>query len=509
MVSSPPVKTLQLLLTAPTLLAACRGTAPDGPEPERRPPNVIHILADDLGYGELGCYGQEKIRTPRIDALAAQGMRFLRHYSGSPVCAPSRCVLLTGRHTGHSIVRNNTERGGWGAHAFGPEAEEGQYPLPEGTPTLARALRELGYRTGAFGKWGLGGPGTEGHPNRQGFDRFFGYLCQRKAHSYFPTHLWSDGERHPLRNPYIREHQKLEEPLPTPEDYYARFTGPDYSCDLILEEALGFLRENADRPFYLHYASPIPHVALQIPPERLEEYPEEWDEKPYLGEKSYAPHPYPRRAYAAMITQLDREVGALLDALDELGIADETIVVFTSDNGPTFNGGTDRDFFESAGGLREGKNTLYEGGVRVPMVVRWPGHVAAGSETDHLSGFQDHFATLVELAGGPSPAESDGRSFVPTLLDRPGQEAHSWLYWEYGNVQSLLLGPSWKALAWREGRRKGTFELYDLDRDPAEKVNVAADHPELRAKIEAILRTARAPSEAFPLKGVDPPAAPR
>jgi len=484
------------------LASACRST--DGaPAPARRP-NIIHILADDLGYGELGCYGQEKIRTPHLDALAAGGMRFLQHYSGSPVCAPARCCVLTGKHTGHAIVRNNTERGGWGGHAFGLEAEEGQFPLPEGTPTLARSLQAEGYRTGAFGKWGLGGPGTVGHPNAQGFDRFFGYLCQRKAHSYYPTHLWSDGDKYPLRNGYIKEHQRLEAPLESPEAYYERFTGPDYACDVILDQALDFVREHADEPFFLHYASPIPHVALQVPPERLEEYPDDWDEGPYLGEKSYAPHPYPRRAYAAMITQLDREVGALLSAVDELGLTGETIVVFTSDNGPTFNGGCDRDFFESAAGLREGKATLYEGGIRVPMIVRWPGRVAAGSTTELISGFQDHYVSLMELAGAPPPPDTDGISFAPTLLGRGDQPRHDFLYWEYSRVQAVRLGDRWKGIGWCEGARAGTFELYDLEADPAEKRNVADEEPQVREKIQTLFRTARTPSEAFPLKGVDP-----
>ncbi len=490
-----------LLLGLGISLSTCQTPDPCSPP---RPPNILHILADDLGYGELGCYGQKKIRTPNLDSLAAQGMSFRRHYSGSPVCAPSRCVLLTGKHTGHSIVRNNTERGGWGTHAFGLEAEEGQFPLPARTPTLSRSLQGRGYRTGAFGKWGLGGPGTEGHPNAQGFDRFFGYLCQRKAHSYYPTHLWSDGDKYPLRNEYIKEHQKLDAPLDSPEAYYQRFTGPDYACDVILDKALDFIRENKDEAFFLHYASPIPHVALQIPPERLEEYPEEWDDVPYLGQKSYAPHPYPRRAYAAMITQLDREVGALLALLRELGLDDNTIVVFTSDNGPTFNGGTDRDFFDSAAGLREGKNTLYEGGIRVPMIVRWPGRIEAGTRTDHLSGFQDHYPSILELVGAAPSQETDGISFAPTLLGRTGQRQHDYLYWEYGRIQALRLGPSWKALAWTEGRRQGTFELYDLEADPAEKDNVAEAQPELRAKIEALFRTARTPSKEFPLKGVDP-----
>ena len=468
--------------------------------PSDRLPNVIYVLADDLGYGEVGAYGQTKIRTPNLDRLAAEGMRFTQHYSGSPVCAPSRCVLLTGLHTGHSIVRDNSENGG-----FGEDAPEGQHPLPAGTETLAARLKAAGYRTAAVGKWGLGGPGTTGHPNRQGFDLFLGYLCQRKAHNYYPTHLWRNERKLMLEgNAYFREHQRIEEPLERTEDYWERYAGARYAPDLMIEEALDFLRAEDDRPFFLYFATPVPHVAIQVPPEELEAYPEEWDEAPYLGHKGYVPHPSPRRGYAAMVTRFDRDVGRLLDLLDELGLAEDTVVLFSSDNGPTFNGGSDSAFFESAAGLRGLKCSLFEGGIRVPFLARWPGRIAAGSTSDLVSGFQDVLPTVLELAGESPPEDLDGVSLVPTLLGAPGQVEHEFLYWEYAGKQALRMG-SWKAL--RLGLKRGdrSLELYDLATDPAESSDVASDHPDVVARIEARFESARFPSEAFPLASIDPP----
>ena len=320
--------------------------------PERRQPNVLFVMADDLGYRELGSFGQQKIRTPRLDALAAQGMKLTRHYAGSPVCAPSRCVLMTGKHPGKAAVRNNKEH-----------KPEGQWALPTTEPMMSEMLRAAGYATGAFGKWGLGPPRSDADPLARGFDRFFGYNCQRHAHSYYPDYLWSDRERVALANePPVPGHGKLKgSEDPSDPKSYARFRGDDYAPDHILKAAKDFLRSHRDESFFLYYPSVIPHLALHIPEEELKQYEGAFDETPYPGGKGYTPHFRPRAAYAAMITRLDRSVGELLDLLDEFGIADDTIVVFTSDNGATHSpiGGTDVDFFESCGEPLGPKGSMY------------------------------------------------------------------------------------------------------------------------------------------------------
>ncbi|MCP3914975.1 MAG: arylsulfatase [bacterium] len=466
-----------------------------------RAPNVVYILADDLGWSEVGSYGQTKIATPNLDRLAREGMRFTQHYSGSPVCAPSRCVLLTGKHTGHATVRDNWENGGWGR-----DEPEGQYPLPTGTPTLGSVLQEAGYATPAVGKWGLGGPDSTGHPNQQGFEHFYGYLCQRKAHNYYPTHLWRNEAKHVLEgNAYFRAHQKLGEPLATEAAYFDRFQAQQYAPDLMIEEALGFVKQNAKKPFFLYFASPVPHVALQVPAEELEQYPREWDAEHYLGQKSYLPHPRPRAAYAAMVTRFDRDIGRILNLLDELELTDNTLVLFSSDNGPTFNGGTDSEFFESAGPFRGLKCSVYEGGIRVPMIARWPERIAAGAETNHLSAFQDVLPTVAELVGAKTPEGLDGVSFAPTLLGDEGQAQHDYLYWEYAGQQALRAG-QWKAVRPKLERGDVTTQLFDLESDVGEKNDVADEHPEVLARMEKLLLEARSPSKVFPLPAIDVPA---
>lgn len=484
-------------------LLACSTPGPSKGEPEpsgERPPNIVFFLADDLGYGEVGAFGSELIPTPHIDSIAAGGMRLTQHYSGSPVCASSRCVLLTGLHTGHCEVRNNWENGGWG------EGEpEGQWPLAAGTATLARQLKDAGYATGAVGKWGLGGPGTTGAPENQGFDFFCGYLCQRIAHNHYPTHLWRNGERLPLGdNPWYDSHQRLAEPLETEEEYYARYDAGVYAHDVMKEEALTFLREHADEPFFLYYASPIPHASLQVPPEWLEPFPREWDEAPYLGTKGYLPHPRPRAAYAAMVAHLDAEVGAVLDTLEELGVADDTLVVFTSDNGPTFNGGTDSTFFASAAGMRGLKCSVHEGGIKVPTVASWPGRITAGSSSSFASAFEDWLPTLLDVAGAQPRGATDGVSLVPTLTGRGQQVPHDHLYWEYAGQQAVRQG-RWKAVRTRLRKGDLTTLLFDLESDPNEKRNVAKDEPEVLARMEALFLAARTPSEQFPLPAIDTP----
>ncbi|MEE2906838.1 MAG: arylsulfatase [Planctomycetota bacterium] len=459
-------------------------------------PNIVYVLADDLGWGEVGCYGQEKIRTPNIDRLSREGMLFTQHYSGSTVCAPSRCVLLTGKHTGHAVVRNNWENGGWGE-----DEPEGQYPLPEEEVTIAEVLKGQGYATACIGKWGLGGPNTVGHPNNQGFDHFYGYLCQRKAHNYYPAHLWRNSEKHVLNDgEYYRAHQKIEAPLPTEEAYRTAYDREDYAPDLMRDEAIKFIRDHSDEPFFLYYASPIPHVAIQAPLEDIDAYPREWDEVHYLGQKGYLPHPRPRAAYAAMITRLDAEIGAILDTLEAEGVADDTIVIVSSDNGTTYAGGVDYDFFDSTGPLRGLKGSLYEGGIRVPMVVRWPGHVAAGTTTDHVSGFHDVMPTLADISGADGDP-SDGISFLPVLTGGT-QAEHEALYWEHGQKQAMRMG-QWKAV--RTGLKKGNtaIQLYDLQSDPSEKTNVASEHPEIVKRMTRLMDRYHEPSEIFPLPTID------
>ncbi len=484
----------------PFLLCACASTAAleGGDSAAHRRPNILYILADDLGYGEVGCYGQTKIQTPNIDALAASGMRFTQHYSGSPVCAPSRCVLLTGLHTGHSIVRDNWERGGWEK-----DSPEGQYPLPMGTVTLARELQTAGYKTSVIGKWGLGGPETTGHPNEQGFDHFFGYLCQRWAHNYYPDHLWRNGDRVDLTdNEYFKAHQKIDEPLSSESEYWERYTGGTYAPDAMIAEAEEFIRASADEPFFMLFASPVPHAALQVPPADLDQYPAEWDAEHYLGQRSYLPHPSPRRAYAAMVSRFDRDIGRLLSVLDELNLTNDTIVMFSSDNGPTFNGGTDSEFFDSAAGLNGLKCSVLEGGIRVPFIVRYPDQVESGVISPVVSGFQDVLPTVLELTGVPAVANIDGISLAPTLLGNGPQPLHDALYWEYRGQQAMRAG-DWKAVRRKLKAGSDRIELYHLGRDPAESTDVADQHPELVERFSAEMANRRFPSDVYPLAFID------
>ena len=464
-----------------------------------RPPNIVFILADDLGYGELGSYGQDKIRTPRLDALAAEGMRFTQHYSGSPVCAPSRCVLLTGLHTGHAYIRDNDEMGSRG-DVWNDPALEGQRPIPDEAVTVAELLKAQGYATAAIGKWGLGWTGSSGDPNRQGFDLFYGYICQRVAHNYYPTHLWRNDQKVELRNAAFKAHQKMPEGAdPADPASYDGYAGEDYAADFMIEAALGFVRDHADQPFFLYFPTPVPHLALQVPEDSLAEYAGAFEETPYPGGKGYLPHQEPRAAYAAMITRMDGDIGRILDLLAELGLEDDTIVVFTSDNGPSWVGGVDKDFFGSQGGLRGRKGQLFEGGIRVPAIVRWPGRTEAGATTDQVSAFQDWLPTLCEAAGATTPDGLDGLSLMPTLRGQVGrQEQHAALYWEYNKrMQALRMG-RWKAFRPKPG---APLQLYDLEADPDENRDVAAAHPEVVARVEQLLVESRTESEHFPLGG--------
>ena len=469
--------------------------------PVADPPNIVLILADDLGWGEVGCQGQEKIPTPTIDRLASEGMRMTAHWSGSPVCAPSRCVLLTGKHPGHAVVRNNWEAGGWG-----PDETEGQFALPDSEVTLAEVLGGHGYTTGVIGKWGLGGPGTEGHPNNQGFDHWFGALCQRVAHNYYPTHLWRNGQKVPLPgNTWFSAHQKITKPLNNEQAYEDQYLGRTFASDLMRDEAVQFIEQHAkDGPFFLLYASPIPHVALQVPPDRLDAFPRAWDTEPYLGQKGYVPHPRPRAAYAAMIAGLDAEVGDILSALEQQGVADNTIVIFTSDNGPTYAGGVDHDFFNSNGPFRGLKGSVFEGGLRVPMIVRWPGHVQPGTTTDVPSGFEDHLPTICELTGTTPPPTIDGISLAGTLLGHQPAEVSDrpYLYRELGGQQAIRAG-KWKAVRRHLRRGDTTIMLFNLDTDPAESTNVAKSNPNVVAQLAQLMDEAHVPSPDFKLPTID------
>ncbi|MHB1034817.1 MAG: arylsulfatase [Pirellulales bacterium] len=492
---------LGVYLSAALVLGAGLAKAADSP-PQR--PNIVFIVADDLGYGDLGCFGQKKIRTPNLDRLAAEGMRFTQHYSGSAVCAPSRCVLMTGKHGGHAFIRDNREL-----------KPEGQFPIPAGTVTLAKLLHEQGYATGGFGKWGLGGPGTEGEPLRQGFDRFFGYNCQRVAHNYYPTYLWSDRQRVPLDNPAFDAHQKLPAGAdPANPASYAGYTGRDYAPDLIMEQARQFVRQHKDRPFFLYMPTTVPHLALQVPEDSLAEYRGKWPETPYVGDGGYLPHPAPRAAYAAEITRLDREVGRLVTLVKELGLEERTVFVFTSDNGPLYDrlGGTDAEFFNSAGPLRGRKGSLYEGGFREPTIVRWAGQVAAGTTCEPVTGFEDWLPTLLELAGATSatPRDLDGISFAPSLRGQ-SQPERPFLYREfpgYGGQQCVRIG-DWVGVrqdlnrAATKGGPNLAIQLYNLKDDLGQQHDVAAEHPEIVTKIERLMRQEHTPSKEFPMRAID------
>lgn len=472
-----------------------------------RRPNIIFLLADDLGYGDIGPYGQKKIRTPNLDQLARDGMKFTNAYSGHNVCAPSRCVLMTGKHPGHAYIRDN--RGGMGLGGG-----EGQEPVPAGELKLPPTLQRLGYVTGGFGKWGLGAVGSTGDPLKQGFDHFFGFNDQAVAHNHYPTYLWDDDRKFPLKNPEFSAHQKLPAGGdPTKPESYAHFSGRDYAPDLIAARAREFLKTNSARPFFLYYPTTVPHLALQVPEDALAEYSGAFPEEPYSGE--YLPHRTPRAAYAAMITRMDRNIGELLKLLDELGQRENTIVVFTSDNGPLWDrfGGTDSAFFNSNGGLRGRKGTYYEAGFRVPSIVRWPGRIAAGTTHERVTGFEDWLPTFCELIGAreATPAGIDGISFAPTLLGHK-QPERPFLYREspgYDGQQYVRMG-NWKAIRTNLNPRPrapsqepGALELYDLAGDPTESRNVAAGHPDVVAKVTAIMKEQHVPTKLWPIRALD------
>lgn len=466
---------------------------------QNRLPNIVFILADDLGYGELGCYGQKKIETPNIDNLASRGMRFTQFYSGAPVCAPARCVLMTGKHTGHSYIRGNDEwasRGKvWDYRAMEADSSlEGQTPLPESEITMAQLLKNMGYQTGIVGKWGLGAPHTNSTPNHKGFDFFFGYNCQRQAHTYYPLHLWKNNQRVFLNNDTVAPGTRLDVNAdPYNLESYKKFTLNQYSPDLMFREITTFVNENKNHPFFLYWATTIPHAAIQAPQNRIDYYVKKFgDEKPYLADMGYFPQRYPHAAYAAMVSYLDDQVGKLIGQLKELGIYENTLIFFTSDNGPTFNGGTDSQWFNSAGPFRcengRGKGFVYEGGIRVPMIAAWPGKIREGVESDHLASFADVLPTLCEITGAKSNESTDGISFLPSLTGKQ-QKKHQYLYWEFPETdgqQAVRMG-QWKAVRRNISKGNLNIELYNLSADLREEKNVAADYPKIVREMEKIM----------------------
>lgn len=431
-----------------------------------RPPNIVFILADDLGYGDLQCYGQEKILTPRLDQMAAEGMRFTQCYSGSTVCAPSRCALMTGLHTGHCRVRGNK-----------------RVPLLPEDRTMAEMLKEAGYATGLVGKWGLGNEDTTGIPTKQGFDYFFGYLDQQHAHNYYPEYLWRNEEKVTL------EGNKEGAP-------FAAVEKAKWSPNLFQEEALSFIEDHQDEPFFLYYATTIPHAANESGRFHGNETGEGMhlpDDKPYSGKD----WPQPQKNHAAMITRLDAQVGEVLDKLRELGIAENTLVIFTSDNGTHKEGGAIPEFFDSSGPLRGIKRDLYEGGIRVPGIAWWPGAVEAGAVSDHTWAFWDVPATACELAGISAASGADGVSFAPTLKGDASKQAEpEYLYWEFheGGYKRAIRQGNWKAVLLNDD----PIELYNLEEDLGEQKNLAASNPDRAAAMLKIIENARTPSEHWP-----------
>lgn len=473
------------------LVTACKKDSKMASQSQK--PNIIYILADDLGYGDLSCYGQGKFKTPNIDRLAGEGMRFMQHYAGATVCAPSRSSLMTGLHTGHTFVRGNRR--------VNPE---GQYPIPDIAYTVAEMMKEAGYVTGAFGKWGLGYPESEGDPNHQGFDQFYGYVSQTLAHSYYPWYLWDNQEKVML-----------------PENEGAKKGA--YAPELIQKKTLAFLEQHKDSTFFLYVPSVIPHAELVAPEEYMTQFGEKPSpeqpyfksmfapEKPYQGtdnvnhprfkKEDYGSQAHPHAAFAAMVTVLDDQVGEIMDKVKELGLDENTLIIFTSDNGPHTAGGHDPDFFNSNGPLKGYKRDLYEGGIRVPMIARWPGKIKAGSESDHISAFWDMMPTLAEVAGAAKPGNVDGISFLPTLFGEENQQEHEYLYWEFheqGRKQAVRMG-NWKAV--RTGIAKNLdapIELYDLSVDIGEEHNIADQHPEVVIEMKNIMQHAHEEDSAWP-----------
>lgn len=467
-------------------------------------PNIIYIYADDLGYGEIESYGQLKIKTPNLNRLREEGMKFTNHYTSMPVCAPARCMLLTGKNGGHSYIRGNYELGG-----FADSLEGGQMPLPEGTYTLPKMLKAAGYTTGMAGKWGLGMHDNTGSPLKQGFDFYVSVLDQKQAHNFYPTHLWLNDERLKLNNPEIDVHRKIDPDTAKDADF-DYFVGNEYSGDVMTKYALEFIDKSKDRPFFLYLPFPQPHVSLQAPQAYIDEYIGKFNgEQPYYGEKGYAFSKYPLSTYAAMITYLDAQIGKVMDKVSELGLDDHTIIMFSSDNGTTFNGGVNADFFNSVDGLRGLKMDVFEGGIRVPFLARWPGQIKAGSTTDLVSVQYDLMATLAELTH-QDPGDTNGLSFLPTLLGKDSrQKRHEYTYWEYpekGGQIAVRMG-KWKGV--KINVRKSTYAntpwmIFDLESDRNETEDLASQHPDLVKRFDEIVQKEHQPAHIREWEFINP-----
>lgn len=469
-------------------------------------PNVIFILADDLGYGELGCYGQTKIETPNIDKLAEKGVLFNQYYAGSPVSAPSRSVLFTGKHTGHAYIRGNdemAERGDVRSHQamYDNPFLEGQRPLPSNETIIPQLFKQSGYTTACIGKWGLGYPGSEATPNKMGFDFFHGYNCQRQAHTYYPPFLYKNEERVYLNNKtIIQPGTKLDkEANPYDIKSYNKFIQNDFAPDLMFDEIISFVDKNKNNPFLLMWTNPAPHVPLQASKEWIDYYVKKFgDEKPYLGESDYYPCRYPRATYAAMISEFDEQIGILIQKLEEDNILDNTLIIFTSDNGPTFNGGSDSRWFESGGPFKcdynWGKASLHEGGIRVPFIAAWSGKIKSKKISNHISAAWDIMATFADILD--IEVESDGISFLPELLGDEQKQTHDYLYWEFpendGSI-AVRMG-EWKGIIENVHKGNEVMKLYNLNSDPRELFDVSHQNPLITEKIKQLITVAHSPS---------------
>lgn len=471
---------------------------------ENKLPNIIYIYADDLGYGEIEAYGELKIKTPNLNKLREGGIKFTNHYTSCPVCAPARCMLMTGKHGGHSYIRANYEMGG-----NTDSLEGGQMPLPEGTYTLPKMLKKAGYTTGMAGKWGLGMNNTSGSPLKQGFDFYIGYLDQKQAQNYYPTHLWLNDQMLKLDNPVINVHKRIDPAKATDKDFESCI-GNEYSGDVITRYALEFIDKSKSKLFFLYMPLTQPHASLQAPKEYIDQYVGKFEEeKPYYGQEGYTSTKYPLSTYAAMISYLDAQVGKIMEKVKELGLDDNTIIMFSSDNGTTFNGGVKAQFFNSVAGLRGLKTDVFEGGIREPFIVRWPGKIKAGTTTDLASVQYDLMATLAELTGQDA-GNTDGISFLPTLMGNPGnQKKHEYIYWEYPAYggQVAIRMENWKAVKvqiQKNGFSNTPWMLFNLKDDEKELKDVAVQYPELIKRFDLIVKKEHQPSHIREWEIVNP-----
>jgi len=468
-----------LILYSGSMLGQAKRLRPGGK------PNIIYIYADDMGYAELGAYGQKKIKTPNLDRLAREGMKFTQHYTGTPVCAPARCMLMTGKHGGHSYIRGNYPMGG-----NADSLEAGQMPLPEGTFTIPKMLKTVGYVTGMTGKWGLGMNNTTGSPLNQGFDFYYGYLDQKQAQNYYPTHLWENDRKVNLGNTDFNVQIGLDSAKATDKDFDG-YKGKVYAPDMMTKKALAFIEKNKSKPFFLYMPYTIPHVSLQVPDQYIGQYLGKFDEHPYYGQNGYAPSKYPLSTYAGMITYLDDQVGIIMKEIKKLGLDENTIIMFSSDNGTTFNGGVEARFFESVGDFRGLKMDVFEGGIREPFIARWPGKIPPNTVSDLVSAQYDMMATFADMTGAKMNP-TDGISLLPTLTgSHKLQKKHDFLYFEYpekGGQLAVRMG-KWKGVKLNMRKNPGAaWMLFDLQNDRSENNNVAAQHPDVIKRLDAIVK---------------------